>query len=205
MQNTQRKKAKEMARKESKPFETKIFRKEEVRDARSWFREKIQGLAGTSLKNTKMSDLRFRGNVPLEGRMIYYKYQAKYDGKLPYWDRFPLVIVIEERSKHILGLNLHYLPPKLRGIFLSALMDVVNNDRFDKTTKFKMTYQILKAASKYRFFKPCIKLYLKNQLRSNIMIIRPQQWHKAIYLPVADFKGASITEVWNDSKATYGR
>ena len=186
-------------------FQTKIFRNQEIKDARSWFRNKLDDLAGTSLKNTNMSDLRFRGKTPLEGSMIYYKYQAKGDGKLPYWDRFPLIVVIEERPKHILGLNVHYLPPKLRGVFLSALMDVVNNAKFDKTTKFKMTYQILQSASKYRFFKPCIKLYLKSHIKSNIMIIRPQQWHKAIFLPVADFKGASQSTVWNDSKQSYGR
>lgn len=193
-----------MARKNN-PFETKIFRKEEVKDARKWFRDKLASIKGVSLKGIDMSDLRYRGKAPLEGRMVYYAYKAKYDGKLPYWDKFPLIIVLSENAKYISGLNLHYLPPSLRGIFLSRLMDVINNDRFDRTSKFNATYEILKAASKYRYFKPCIKLYLKKQIRSNIMIIRPQMWHKAIWLPVANFKGASTSEVWQDSKASYSR
>jgi hypothetical protein len=135
--------------------------------------------------------------------MIYYAYKAKYDGKLPYWDRYPLVIVIGENNKYIQGLNLHYLPPKLRVVFMKALMNTINNDDMDKSTKFKATTDILKSAAKYRYFKPCIKLYLKSQVRSNVMVIRPQMWHKAIYLPVANFKGATAAEVWNDSRKKY--
>lgn len=185
------------------PFATKIFRKEAIRNAKKWFSDKIASLDKTKLKETNMSDLRYRGQIPLEGRMVYYAYKAKYDGVLPYWDRFPLIIVLSETNKHILGLNLHYLPPKLRETFMKALMDTLNNDNMDKTTRFKATHDILKAATKYRYFKPCIKLYLKNQVRSNLMIIRTQMWHRAIHLPTANFKGASITQVWNDSRKKY--
>lgn len=187
----------------SNPFETKIFRKEEISNARKWFTEKIATLHGEAPKDTTMSDLRYRGKLPLEGKMIYYAYKAKYDGKLPYWDRYPLVIVIGENNKYIQGLNLHYLPPKLRVVFMKALMNTINNDDMDKSTKFKATTDILKSAAKYRYFKPCIKLYLKSQVRSNVMVIRPQMWHKAIYLPVANFKGATAAEVWNDSRKKY--
>jgi len=186
----------------SNPFATAIFRKEEVKNAKMWFRDKINNLSASDL-SINMSDIRYRGNLPLEGRMIYYAYKAKYDGKLPYWDKFPLVIVIGETNKYIQGLNLHYLPPKLRIVFMKALMDTVNNDHMNKSTKFKATYQILQEATKFRYFKPCIKLYLKNQIRSKIMIIRPEQWPVAINLPVANFKGASLIQVWNDSKIKY--
>lgn len=189
----------------SNPFQTSIFRKEEIRDAKKWFKDKIKSLQGVNLKGTVMSDLRYRGKAPLPGRMIYYAYKAKGDGTLPYWDRFPLVVVLWEDAKYMQGLNLHYLPPKLRGTFLNALMNTINNADFDQKTKFDATYDILKSASKYRFFKPCIKLYLKKQVRSKIMVIRPQQWHKAIFLPTANFKGASNAEVWSDSKQQMAR
>jgi hypothetical protein len=187
------------------PFSTKIFRKEEIRDARKWFTQKVNSLAGEVPKDITMSDLRYRGQYPLAGRMIYYAYKAKWDKILPYWDKFPLVIVIKENSKYMQGLNLHYLPPKLRVIFMKALMDTINNDQMNSTTKFKITNDILKAASKYRYFKPCIKLYLKSHVKSNVMVIRTEQWHKAIALPVANFKGATVTQVWNDSRKKYQR
>ncbi len=185
------------------PFATKIFSGEEERLAKKWFREKLIALTGREIASKDMSDLRYRGQVPLIGRMVYYKYQAKYDGKLPYWDKFPLVIMVDETSEHFLGMNLHYLPPKVRGTFLTRLMDVINNSRFDKSTKLKITYGLLKSVSKYRYFQPCLKRYIKKNLRSNIMIIRPSQWHLAIHLPVARFKGATEKQVWTDSRKYY--
>lgn len=189
--------------KQSNPFNTTIFRKEEVRDARNWFKNKVNSISKDDLRGTTMSDLRYRGDIPIIGRMLYFGYQAKYDKILPYWDKFPLIIVINEDSKYVQGINLHYLPPKLRSALLSRMMETINNDRFDKTTKFKVTYGILKAAAKFRYFKPCIKLYLKSNVRSKMMIIRPEQWHKAILLPTARFKGATASAVWKDSKGKF--
>jgi hypothetical protein len=186
------------------PFETQIFRKEEVQSAKSWFRDRLKELQKQSLKNVKMSDLRQRGKQsPFEGSMHTFLYKAKGDGKLPYWDRFPLVIAINQTSTHFMGLNLHYLNPQIRQRFLLNLMNIINNDNFNSTTKFRMTYDILQSAAKYRYFKPCIKQYIKQNVRSKINTIRPEQWHKAISLPTADFKGASVSEVWNDSRGRY--
>lgn len=189
--------------KKENPFKSTHFRKEEIRDARNWFRERVNSLSKKSIKGTNMSDLRYRGDVPLPGRMVYYAYKAKNEDTLPYYDKFPLIIVVDENNKYIQGLNLHYLPPKLRHSLMARLMDTVNNNKFDKTTKFNLTYNILKAAAKYRFFKPCLKLYLKSHIKSKIMIIRPQQWHKAVLLPTANFKGAGQATVWADSKAKF--
>jgi hypothetical protein len=185
------------------PFETKIFKAETAKLARAWFREKIKNLSSTTIKETSTSDLRYRGDLPLIGRMVYYQYRAKYEKTLPYWDRFPLTIMIDETPTHYLGLNLHYLPPSLRGVFLGRLMEVITNERFDKTTKLKISYDILKSASKYSYFKPCIKSYIKKNIKSKIMIIRPSMWHMAIMLPSARFVGASASEVWSDSKSSY--
>lgn len=185
------------------PFATNIYKGEDERLAKKWFAEKIKNLSRSDISSKSMSDLRYRGQVPLIGRMVYYKYQAKYDGKLPYWDRMPLTIVIEETNDHLLSLNLHYLPPRVRGTFLTRLMDVINNARFNKSTKLKITYGLLKSVSKYRYFQPCLKRYIKKNIRSNIMIIRPSQWHLAIHLPAARFKGATEKQVWTDSRKYY--
>lgn len=187
------------------PFQTKIFKGEEEKQAKKLFRNRLLSLSRADITSKSMSDIRYRGDLPLIGRMVYYKYQAKGDGKLPYWDKFPLVIMIDETAQHYLGLNLHYLPPKVRETFLTKLMDVINNSKFDKTTKLKVTYGILKGATKYRYFQPCIKKYIKKNIRSNIMIIRASQWHTAIHLPVARFKGTTEQNVWSDSRKLYGR
>lgn len=179
----------------------KAYRKEEIRNAKKWFREQIQALK-TDKKKRKMSDFRLRTALPetLHGSMIFYKYDPKHKLTLPYYDTFPLVILLEEYPDGWLGLNLHYLPPGMRATFMTRLMDVLNNTKFDKTTRLRATYGLLKSASKFSYFKPCIKRYLSGHVRSKVQIVRPAQWHRAIFLPVANFRKASDRDVWTDSK-----
>ncbi len=88
-------------------------------------------------------------------------------------------------------------------MFLSRLFEVLNNHKLDKSTRLLATYSLLKGASKYKYFKPCIKRYLYSQIKSKISVIRPKQWPKAVLLPTAKFVGASKSSVWKESKAMY--
>ena len=45
------------------------------------------------------------------GGMFLFFYNPKLKDKLPYYDRFPLVIPLERYADGFLGINLHYLPP----------------------------------------------------------------------------------------------
>ena len=47
----------------------------------------------------------------------------KHKETLPFYDSFPLVIIIGKAKGGFLGMNLHYLPPTLRAKFLDALME----------------------------------------------------------------------------------
>ena len=67
------------------------------------------------------------------------------------------MIPVEPAEGGFRGINLHYLPPILRAKFLDALLDVTNNKKYDDTTKFRLTYDILNGARKMRYFKPCFK------------------------------------------------
>jgi hypothetical protein len=98
-----------------------------------------------------------------------------------------------------LGLNLHYLSPKQRGIFLGQLYDLRSNSRLDEQTKLRVTYNILKNAAEYKLFKPCIKRYLYNHVKTNFARIQSQDWLTAVFLPTQKFIGAVNTEVWSNS------
>lgn len=134
------------------------------------------------------------------GRMYFAFYDPKHKETLPYYDTFPLIIPIHRYSDGLLGLNLHYLPPVLRAKLLDALYDTLSNEKMDETTKMKITYNILKSASKYRDFKPCIKRYLGKHFRSRFVKIPASQWTPAVFLPVEKFQKASKQTVWADSK-----
>lgn len=176
----------------------KKFKQDDIVAARKWFKEQLKTLSSKG----KISDTRYRAKSPVDylGNMLYFKYDPKHKDTLPYYDTFPLIIVIDIKKDGFLGLNLHYLPPTLRKQFILAIMASLNNTKMDRTTKLDIDYSILVAAAKYKYFQPCLKRYLYSHIKSKINIVRPAQWPKAIMLPVAKFVKASSAQVWKESK-----
>lgn len=142
-------------------------------------------------------------NVVLPGNMYMYLYDPKYKEELPYYDRFPLVIPFKIDKTHVWGLNLHYLGLKERAILFTAIYDLTNNKKYDQTTKFKLTYEMLNKAAKFKYFKPCVKCYLKSHLRSKPLLIQPEQWDICLFLPLERFHKATRTQVFADSRKKF--
>ena len=135
------------------------------------------------------------------GKMYMFSYDPKHKDILPYYDNYPLIFPVEMYSDSFLGINLHYLPPMLRAKLMDALMATINNKKYNKTTKLVMSYQILKSASKFKYFEPCLKKYLFSHVRSPFVYIAPNEWNIALMLPTERFVGASKSQVFKDSTA----
>ena len=89
-----------------------------TKESREWFRKKAASLGRINtnqLMKQEELDLTAR---QANGSMYMFYYDPKHKETLPYYDSFPLAIVIERRPGGFLGLNLHYLPPILRAKFL---------------------------------------------------------------------------------------
>ena len=168
--------------------------------AREWFRDKAQGLGKVSESVILRDSTDRLKNKTAIGRMYFFIYDAKHKATLPYYDNFPLVFPIDKTPDGFTGLNFHYLPLQLRAQLMDALYDITNNDRYDETTKLKMTYGVLKGAEKFKLFKPTFKRYLSSQVRSRFVQIEPSEWDIALFLQTEQFIGASKTKVWADSK-----
>jgi len=134
------------------------------------------------------------------GSMMMFFYDPKGKATLPFYDSFPLVIVLKPATGGFLGLNLHYLPPVLRAKFLDALLEVTNNKKYDDTTQFEATYDVLQRSAKFKYFKPCIKHYLTSHVRSKFAFVPAPEWEIATFLPTADFQKASQSAVYADSR-----
>lgn len=169
--------------------------------ARDWLRLKIKELNPT--RQAILADReRFR-NKSILGRMYFFYYDPKMKDSLPYYDRFPLVIPIEQYTDGILGLNLHYIHPKKRIILLDKLSEFTNNNKYDNTTKLRLTYNTLKSASKLFEATPCIKRYLFNHIDSRFLEISADEWDIAALLPVSSFVGAKVSKVYSDSEEKF--
>lgn len=169
--------------------------------SRAWFMDKVKDMKNIN-RNTLMKEEPIQlKNRQVIGSMFMFFYDPKHKETLPYYDSFPLVIVLKPAPGGFLGLNLHYLPPVLRAKFLDSILDVTNNKRYDESTKFNLTYKMLESASKYKYFKPCVKHYLTDHVRSRFAMVQAPEWEIATFLPTADFQKATTREVYRDSRA----
>lgn len=135
----------------------------------------------------------------LLGGLYFYFYNPKLKDELPYYDLFPLVMPLQKYDDGFLGLNFHYIPPKMRVIFLNKMLTRAVYDSDDELKRIRVTYEILDATKRYREFRPCVKRYLYPHIRSKIIAVQPDEWDVACYLPVQQFRKASAKQVWSES------
>ena len=170
------------------------------KESRDWLRRKANSLRRVN-RNALMREEPIQlSNRRLIGSMQMFFYDPKTKDKLPYYDSFPLAIVVKPAPGGFLGLNLHYLPPALRAKFLDAILDVTNNTKYDDDTKFDLTYRMLTRSSKFKYFKPCVKHYLNSNVRSRFATVPAPEWEIATFLPTADWQKAGAAKVYADSR-----
>ena len=165
-----------------------------------WFRDQVSSLKVSRKALIAQGPRRAQ---QVYGSMYHFEYDPKLKASLPYYDRFPLCIPVQKAKGGFHGLNLHYLHPVLRAQFLDNLMDITNNDKYDRTTKMKITYQYVKGQTKLRFFKPCFKHYLTSNIGSPLLLIEPADWEIAIFLPTESFRKVAKASVWRESRKQF--
>lgn len=169
--------------------------------ARRWLQTQVKNLSANP-RNLINDKARLRANTII-GKMYFFFYNPKLKDSLPYYDRFPLVIPIEQYSDGFLGLNLHYIHPKQRIIFLDKLSEVISDKDYDENTKLMLSYPFLKASSKMFEKGPCIKRYYFTHVKSRFLEIKSNEWDIASFLPAENFSGASNSKVWSESRKKF--
>lgn len=156
--------------------------REAVKDSTDWYRDTAQNVALNKKDPTKLFEPR---SSPEVGSMYLFAYDPKTKDTLPFWDSYPLVIMIEPNSSGFLGINLHYLPPVARAQLMDALDSIKNNDKYNKSTQLAISYKLLKAYSnKFAGYQDCVKRYLYGHVRSQFHYVHPSDWMKVVLLPL---------------------
>jgi len=172
--------------------------------SREWFRNLAGNIKTMSVPKYKENLGQFQNVENLSensiGRLYFFTYDPKLKDVLPYYDVFPLVFPFDMRADRMLGINLHYLSPYYRAKLMDALYETLNNDKYNKTTKLKINYDILKGASQFKLFKPCLKSYLFDHVGGPFINIAPKMWDFTIALPAERFKKKSKDFVWIQSQ-----
>lgn len=168
-----------------------------TKSAREWYRNKASTVSATPTNVISNKTNIVRGYSV--GEMMLFNYSPKHKNKLPYYDTFPLVFPIEPAAGGFLGLNMHYLPLRQRAFLMDALYTTVNNQRYDSSTALNISYSILKNASKFKLFKPCVKHYLNSHIKSRRVLIDAVEWDIALFLPLQRFQKGGQSAAWKDS------
>ena len=169
-----------------------------TKESMKWFRTRVSQIKRVNSKEIQQEARQKSRHLFGEIYMMFY--DPKHKKTLPYYDRFPLVIPFQKAKGGFLGLNLHYLPHGLRAKFLDQLYDTTTNDKYDNTTRFRLTYDILQKVSSNNAFEPCVKHYLSSHIRSKLGVVDAADWEIAIFLPTEQFKKASVAKVYTDSR-----
>ena len=179
---------------------------QEVKRSARWFQDKIKGLKGT-LRNqwsqtnapkfyreatTKVNPrvLKMRANL---GDLYAYYYKPKHMMTLPYYDTFPLIMLIGFEKETFLGLNFHYLNPRIRAILLDRVTAKIGSG----IIKWNKIVKIPQVA-------PTVKRYRYDHIVRKVIPIEEKEQELAIFLPLERFKKASKAKVWADSKKRIG-
>ena len=152
----------------------------------NWYKKKVADLSNRISAARLMRDGTLK-RTPSFNKLHFFRYDPKLKQFLKYYDIFPLVMPIQAAKGGFLGINFHYLPIPLRMRLLDTL---------DKRN-FQGDYSKLK---NIREVKPTIKHYLRQQFRSGFLELEEDDYAPSIFMPVAQFRKASASQVWRDSR-----
>ena len=149
-------------------------------ESKKWFQANIKKLGQVNRTSLLKDDALDPVTKTVFGNMYMYFYDPKYKDTLPYYDAFPLVIMMGPAKGGFYGLNLHYLPPVLRAKALDALLG--------------------EGELPMKFIKPTIHRYLTKHVKSRFALVDKPEWEIATFLPTQDFRKASSGTVYRDSR-----
>ena len=150
----------------------------------------------------------------MPGRFYMFRYNPKMKSsdRLPYYDMFPVVLVINvyPEKKYFQGLNFHYLPPIFRAELMDELYkyiiapnvqakDIGGSIRARLNTD-RVNYEFMSKRFNLRSFRPTFKRYAMSNVIGQYLYVPPLGWDAIMMMPLARFRKSSINRVWRDSQ-----
>ena len=163
--------------------------------ALEWFRTNIRRIFDRRQNEKVYLDGTKTGRI-VEGNMYMMFYDAKTKAKLPWFDRFPLIIPFDTRTvdSGFYAINLHYIPPMARQNLLEELY------KRPTETGVEVDYNYFQAVSRLNPALPCVKRYLYSRIKRVPMEIQKDYWDVAAMLPTADFGKVNTNTVYANSR-----
>lgn len=167
--------------------------------SKNWFQQQANLLRNSVINTKQLFKEQKLVTRIIPGKLYMFYYDPKLKNELPYYDTFPLVFPYSSTPDGFIGLNMHYLPCFQRVQLMTKLLQFANTKNFDESTRIKYSWQLISGVSKFKMAEPCIKQYLKTNVKSMFIEIPGSDWHTAMMLPVEKFVGSTKSTVWGES------
>lgn len=165
--------------------------------SRNWFRENLRKSYGHVRTASIIKGGTFIAKPELGG-LYHFNYDPKHKKTLPIYDTFPLVFpfAIAKDKKGFLGINMHYLAPKLRVAVFTELLRLKTGRGYGEKTKLQLNYSKLMKLSRSKYLKHATKHYLFDHMRSKLIFVDPRNWEVVVSLPSERFVKGSRKKGW---------
>ena len=181
--------------------ETPLETEKRSQESLEWFKGRLRKIRQPVNKLIADDDFPLVSR-PEIGRMYMYRYDAKYQEVLPYWDKFPLTIVFDLLANGFMGINLHYIAPRYRTPLLLSLYEIATDNRDDEEQRVLLSYQLITSVSGLRYAKPCVKRYLYGHINSRIAEVPMNYWDMMVMLPSQQFN-VNANTVYAESREKF--
>jgi len=175
-------------------------------ESREWFRMQAEKLRDIRPERVMRRPGAIKNQVTRfwrPGEMYLFRYEPQGKETLPYYDRFPLIMLVDVYDGGFLGLNFHYLPPQFRAVLMDQMYRYLNNKEFDEQTRLLLTWDKVKRLAGRPYYKPCVKRYINNRVVGRFVKIHPAEWDLVLMLPLDRFMKRRRNTVWQESRKIY--
>ena len=179
-------------------------KKLQEKNSNVWFNQLNETTKPETTKDRKKRDSKsvksHKVSKPSVGRMYSFGYHAKTEKTLSYWDQYPLIICLALNGKLMTGVNLHYIPPKERKIFLDIIMKYSSTKTVSNGSYLKISPSSI---MNIKWVKHMMKQYLFSHVVQNFREIAPKDWYNAVNLRTSQFtfkdsgRNVSAVNVYN--------
>jgi hypothetical protein len=168
--------------------------------ALTWFKTRVRQVFG--IKDTDPEvffDKRNYPNVPIPGNIVTFRYSPAGKSTLPYYDMFPLVLIVKLIPGGFIGINFHHLHPSDRAEFMSRLQKY-QRTYSDGTIRINIKYDTLKLSNRLIYHKVCLRRYHKANIKTMFYTLTPNEWDIALFLPTERFVKTRKQKIWEQSQ-----
>lgn len=119
------------------------------------------------------------------GSLFIGVYKAKNQSDT--YDKRPFVLILKQNKSHIMGLNFHYLPVKHRVTLIKVILKM-NESNIKNKKPLHFSYEQVKPFLKKFGYAPCIRLYIRKRISSEVVKIKSEE-----LLPMSKLNTAIFT------------